>query len=354
MDAPRAIVEVAGGDVHWYDLVEMKFENTLYLAADSFEATFRNNKLLSDWFRKGQEVQIYLGYVKEPSAWSKSELDHVFTGLVDGVKTTFGSSMTVELVGRDYSAPLIDTEYSVAYAERTSSQVAALLAAKYGIAPQVTDTTVIVEKELIADKKEWEVLQALADLEGFVCYVSKDKALYFGPRAEDDDNVVANLVYRTPGMANCEMDFDDSSVGVVNKVTIRHWMGSNKQLIEASAINQQVLDAMGGQVKERIIYEGKAKTIELAQYFADKRLKELSRMVVTGSGICVGNHKMFAEKRVAVSGCGRFDETYYIDKVSHEINKSSGYKCSFDITSVRPDSAEQYRQDLYDNKEKTT
>lgn len=354
MDAPRAIIEVAGVDVRWNDLVNMRFENTLYLAADSFEATFRNDLFLSNWFRKQQEVRIYLGYVKKPAAWSKSELTHVFTGRVDGVKPAFGSSMTIQLLGRDYSGPLIDTEYSIAYSRMTSSQIATHLAMKYGLTPVITPTSVAPDKDLLADKREWEVLQGLADLEGFVCYVSKNKELYFGPRQERDEDVVAEMYYRVPGKANCEIEFDDSTVGVINKVTVRHWLGKDKRLIEASATNSAVLDAMGGQVKEKVIYESKAKTPELARQYAEKRLKELSRMVVTGVGLCTGNPQLSAEKRIRASGFGRFDECYYLEKVIHEMDKGSGYKCSFDITSVRPDSAEQYRQDLYDYKEKKT
>ena len=354
MIAPRAIIEVAGVDVRWHDLIDLRFENTLYLAADSFEATFRNDRYLSDWFRKLQEVKIYLGYVKNPAAWSKGELEHVFTGRIDGVKPKFGDSMTVQLIGRDYSAPLIDTAYSTAYAQRTSSQIATILAEKYGLKPMVTTTPVITDRELLANRKEWEALQAMADLEGFVCYVTKDKELYFGPRKEEDENVVAELNYNVLGISNaCEIEFDDSTVGVVNKVTVRHW-GTNKRLIEASAINQQVLDAMGGQVKERVIYESKAKTYELAKMYAEKRLKELSRVVVTATGNCPGNPKLIAEKKVKISGCGRFDGEYYVEKATHSLSKSEGYKISFDVTSVRPDSAEQYRQDLYDRKGETT
>lgn len=354
MDAPRAIIEVAGVNVRWHDMIDLSFENTLYLAADSFEATFRNDKYLSDWFRKLQQVKIYLGYVKDPAMWSKSELDHVFTGQVDGVKPKFGNPNTVQLIGRDYSAPMIDTEYSVAYAERTSSQIAGLLAEKYGLTPLITTTIAIADRDLYANKKEWEVLQALADLEGFVCYVTKDKELYFGPRREDDEEVVADLNYRAAGLANtAEIDFDDSLVGVVNKVTVRHWLGSNKNLIEASAVNEELLAAMAGQVKERVIYERKAKTYELAQMYAEKRLKELSRSVVTATGIYPGNQKMLAEKKVKVSGCGRFDEAYYLEKVTHKLSKQEGYKTEFNLTSVRPETAEQYRQDLYDYKERT-
>jgi len=354
MDAPRAIVEVAGINVRWHDLIDLSLENTLYLAADSFEASFRNDLYLSDWFRKMQEVKIYLGYVKSPGGWSATELDHIFTGRIDGVKPKFGSSMTVQIIGRDYSAPMIDTEYSVAYADRTSSQIAVILAKKYSLKPLVTTTTAIAGRDLFADKKEWEVLQTLADLEGFVCYVTKDKELYFGPRQDSDEEIVAELNYRAAGLANfTEIEFDDSHVGLINKVTIRHWMGTNKRLIEASAINQALLVAMGGQIKERIFYEGKAKTYDLAKEYAEKRLKQYSRSVVTATGTCPGNQKLFTERRVKVAGCGRFDEIYYIEKVTHALNKQEGYQTTFDLTSVRPDNAEQYRQDLYETKGKT-
>lgn len=350
MNAPRAIVEVAGVNVHWHDLINLRFEDSLYLAANSFEAELRNDQLLSNWFRKHQEVKIYMGYVKNPNYWFKEELSRVFTGIIDGIKPKFNRAMTVQLIGRDYAAHMIDTEYSVAYASQTSSQIAGILAAKYRLTPKIEPTNVVVEKELVTDKKEWEVLQGLADLEGFVAYVTKDKELYFGPRSEEDETIVADLYYKVPGYANCEIEFDDSVVGIVNKVTVRHW-AKGKTLIEASAVNEQVLAAMNGLVRERVIYESKATTKALAKQYAEKRLKKLSRMVITGAGTCAGNEKMLAEKRVKVAGCGRFDETYYIEKATHEYSKS-GYITNFSLTSIRPDSAEQYRQDLYNSKEK--
>lgn len=350
---PRAIVEVAGVNVYWEDILDVKVENTLYLAADSFEITLDNTLLLSDWLRKLQEVKVYLGYVKDAQKWSKSELKHVFTGRIDGVKPKFGDSMTAQIIGRDYSAPLIDTEYSVAYAKRTSSQIAALLAKKYGLKPVITTTTLIAEKDLFTNKKEWEVLQVLADQEGFVCYVTKDKELYFGPRKDTDETVVADLYYRMGEKSNLlEVEFDDSSVGVINKVTVRHWLGrKDKRLIEASVQDDKIIAAMGGQVKERVVYESKAKTFDLAKQLAQKRLKEWARQVVTAQGQCEGNVDLLAEKKVRLAGCGRFSGVYYLEKVTHNYG-TSGFVTDIDVTSLRPDSAEQYRQDLYDHKER--
>ncbi|ADY55140.1 hypothetical protein Sgly_0783 [Syntrophobotulus glycolicus DSM 8271] len=353
MKAPRAILEVSGVNVRWQDILDIRLENTLYLAADSFDATLRNDLLLSDWFRKQQEVKIYFGYVENPQSWTKADLKHLFTGQIDGIKPEWSGKKIVRLIGRDYSSPLIDTEYSIAFENQTSSQIAGILSKKYGLKPVVTNTSAVADKELMANKKEWEVLQALADLEGFVCYVTKDKELYFGPRKETDEAVIAKLYNNGPGQVNCTLNFDDSAVGIVNKVTVRHWLGANKKLIEASTVNQSLLSAMGGQVKERIVYESKAKTVALAKEYAEKRLKEWSRNVVTAEGFCVLNSEMVAEKKVLCQGFGRFTGEYYLNQVTHSLAKSDGAKTEFNLTNLRPDDAEQYRQDLYDNNEKT-
>ncbi|MDI6711463.1 MAG: hypothetical protein QME76_12415 [Bacillota bacterium] len=300
-------------------------------------------------------MRVYIGYVRDPERWTRDELVHVFTGRIDAVRPRFGQSMTVTISGRDLSAPLIDTEYSVAYARRTSSQVASLLAGKYGLRPRISTTNVVVPRDLFADRPEWDILQTLADLEGFVCYVDKDGALYFGPRPAEDEAVIATLAYRRPELAGAirlrEVEIDDSQAGVVNKVTVRHWLGDHKRLIEASVQDDKLIAAMGGRVRERVVYESKATTVDLARKIAARRLKELSRLVVIASGSCPGVPHLAAERKAALVGCGRFDGHYYIERVTHSYSKS-GYTTEVALSTVRPDNAEQYRQDLYDYKER--
>ena len=351
LKAPRAIIEVDGASVKWSDIIDIKVENTLYLAADSFECRLNNESLLSDWFRKEQEVKIFMGYVKDPYNWSKSELTHMFTGRIDGVKPSFDNPATVNIIGRDYSSGMIDTEYSVAYKDITSSSVAHMFATKYHLKPVITDTTTILPKDLYTDKKEWEVLQAAADLDGFVCYVTKDAELYYGERNDQDETVCAELYYNQGSDSNCRIEFDDSSVDVLNKITVRHWVSKETQLVEASSQDDTLIKSMG-RIKERVFYISKIKTVEQAKQYADKLLKKYSRSAVTGNGSCAGNPAMYAEGKVQVTGCGRFSGIYYIDRVTHSLSKSSGYTNSFDITNLRAESAYQYRQDMYNYNEK--
>lgn len=344
---PRAVLEVAGVDVRWTDLISLRLENTLYMAADSFEATLDNQHMLSDWLRKEQEVRIYLGYVSDPERWSKNELVHVFTGKIDGVRPSFGNPKTVQLLGRDYSARMLDTESTIAFKNQKSGQIAQLLAKKYGLkfVGQVGDAD--LDKEMFTNKKEWDILQTLADREGFVCYVTKNKELYFGPRQSSDENQVYTFS-RVLGKENCKIECDDSSVGVITKVTVRHW--HKKKLIQASAENKKLAASLG-QTKERVVFDSKAKTPADAKRIAENKLKEWSRAVVT----CRANTPLLpyleAEKKAKTEGTGRFDGMYYIDRVVHELSRS-GATSETDMTNIRPDTAEQYRNDLYNYQSK--
>ena len=78
-------------------------------------------------------------------------------------------------------------------------------------------------------------------------------------------------------------EFDDSLVGVINYVVVRHWMGRGKRLIEGEAKNQELIDKYGE--KKRVVYDPKAKTEEQAKEIAEKKLKEWSRMVVTAEQV---------------------------------------------------------------------
>lgn len=337
--------------VKFNDVTDLNIEQSLYVAADTFDCTLKNDKLLSDYLRKEMEISFWLGTTTNLSGWNKDELVHVFTGKIDGLRPRFGNEMTEQLVGRDFAARLIDTEFSVAFAKRTASDIAIMLAKRHGLIPDVIPTTTIVEKDLYKDRKEWAILQELADREGFVCYVKKNKILYFGPRKDTDDTVVAELYYRQKEKSNIlEIEFDDSMVGIINYVVVRHWQGKSKKLIEGAAKNQDLINKYGE--KKRVIYDSKAKTKQLAENIAAKKLKEWSRAVVTAQLRLPCAPYMECEKMVSITGCGRFDGKYYIERVRHSYNKSGGWFTECNLTSQRPDSAAQYRQDLYEQQEK--
>lgn len=352
MGEPRCLVEVAGQIVMPDDIYECDVDNTLYLAADSFTVTISNDDLKSDWFRKKQQVKVYYGYVADPQRWYLNDLHHVFTGMIDGVQPKWGTQngTIVDIIGRDYSAPMIDTQNSYAFTNWTSSQIANYFAKKYNLTPIITPTAEIITSDVYQAKKEWDVLQTCAAREGYVCYVTKDLELYFGPRQESDDTVVDTISVIGNGTTGDDLSFDDSSVGVYNKVTVYHYY--KKQLIQGSAQNDQLIASMGGQVVEKVMTDAKAKTNAQATQLAQNYLIQYSRQAITGTfNNLPGNTFYVAEKKVQVVDAGRFSGLYYIEDSNFKYGKQNGFTSSLSLTNIRPDDADQYKQDLY-NKNK--
>lgn len=350
---PRAWVEVAAEPIPWRFLTAAGVENTLYMAADSAELTFRNDTHLSDYLRKAQEVRIWMGYVQNPDHWGRDELQHLFTGPIDGVLPTFGKGMSVRVMCRDYSGPLIDSAFTGSWVNLTTGELATRMFRTRGLNPVVTATETLIEQEMVHNRKEWNVLQAMADRDGFVCYVDKHKNGYYGPRKGEDEVAIASLRYRQgPGSNVQQLDFDDSKVGVINRAVVRHYMGRNRGYVEAVAEDADHIARYG--VLERVFHDAQAKTVPQAQQIADKKLKLYSRLSVTGRGPVIGHPALRAEAKVMVAGCGRFDGPYYIDRAKHSIDKHNGYLTDLTLVNLRPENQFQYRNDLDAERGRTT
>lgn len=350
MGEPRCLVEVAGQIVLPDDIYECDLDLTLYMAASSFDITISNDDLKSDWFQKKQQVKVYYGYVDNPSSWTINDLDHVFTGLTDGVQPQWGGQQgnVVELVGRDYSGQMIDTYNNYAFTNWTSSQIANYFANKYGLTPLVTATTSIVPSDAYQNLQEWDVLQTCAAREGFICYVTKDLELYFGPRQYNSTPVgtISMTAISETATSGDGLSFDDSAVGVYNKVTVIHYY--NGQTIEGSAQNDALIASMG-QVVEKIMTDSTATTTALATQLAQNYLTQYSREAITGSFEDLpGDTAYIVDATVNVVDAGRFGGTYYIEEVQLQYGKQNGFTIqTLSVTNILPDTAYEYKQDLY-------
>lgn len=345
MTFPRAWAEVAGQAVPWQYLLKSQVDNNLYFAADSAEITFKNDTYLSDFLRKQQEVKVWFGLVTDPTRWSRDELTHIFTGQIDGVLPTFSKGMVVKIMCRDYSAPLIDSSFTGTWQNLTTSELATRLFRARGLNPVVTSTETTIDQEMVRDRREWEILQAMAERDGFIAYVDKDRNGYYGPRKGEDEIAVAQLRYRQgPGSNVIEMGFDDSTIGVYNRVVVRHYTGRNGGYVEGVAEDQDLIDRYG--LQQKVIHVAAAKTPAIAKQIAESKLQLYRRTAVTGRGIVVGNPGLRAESKLQVSGFGRFDGPYYINRARHTLDKIAGYEVDIDVASLRPDNAFQYRSDL--------
>ena len=124
-----------------------------------------------------------------------------FVSLVQGVVDCVSIDPTLGLVhldGRDLTSSLIEARTQETFANRTSSEIASLLAGRHNLASHVTPTTTPVGRYYQSEHDritldqfshattEWDLLVFLARQEGFDVFV-QGQALYFQPTAQPAD-----------------------------------------------------------------------------------------------------------------------------------------------------------------------
>lgn len=132
----------------------------------------------SDDFNIGNEVKIFADKDTDPA------VTNIFTGILEGRNFEGeGNSQTLKLLGRDYTARLMDvTIEPVVY---TNSEVSTIVTniisneVKDITTTNVDITTTTLERIAFNHITVYEALKQLAELSGFMFYVDNDKDLHF-------------------------------------------------------------------------------------------------------------------------------------------------------------------------------
>lgn len=352
---PRAIVEFGRTDepevLDWTDIAELEVDVNLTWEADAARLVLDNTRFASDYLRKEMPIRIYTGRVKDRSSYRRQDLRKIFSGRIDGVLPRFTKKdRQVEIRARDMSRILIDAEYSKSVAAASASEVAAAFAKEAGLKAKVSKTTRAPEMETFEKKSRWEVLQILGLREGHIVWVDADEVLHFHPRSYDDP-FIAEYRFDVEPYTILEAEFDDSAVGIPNRIIVLRYLGGG-QYARGEATDERRVEAMGGRVVERTVYSRDAESDEEAEAEAKEILAEKGREAITARLKVEGFPELLADTRIKVRGnLGRFAGDYYINRAVHHLSKRDGYTVDLDLTNIRPEASEVYKDSLADPKQ---
>lgn len=210
---PRGIVKVNGKQVtNW---VEFEVDNNNFFSADTFRCTFAGSGSAgydAIWFSNQQDmfVELFIGFPPNPKNYSVADLTSWIYGQVDHIEIDPVTNM-ITVDGRDLTRVFIDTKTTQKWPNQTSSQIATALAAEHNLTPVVAPTTTLVGKyyeidhvNMSDERSEWDILNYLADLEGFKVWV-RGQSLYFQPspsnKAADTSALQSQLLQVTAQIA---------------------------------------------------------------------------------------------------------------------------------------------------------
>ena len=269
-----------------------------------------------------------------------------FTSFIVGNVDTASESPesgTVTCTGRDLSSLLIEAPTQEQFLNKTSSQIAIILAGRHGLTPQVTATTSDISRFFEIDKDhttlgrhhytttEWDLLSFLAKCEGFDLYL-KGTTLVFQPSTALTSPPWVVQVQRSPYVANvlglqCE---HHKTLAHAITVEVRSFTAKTGKAVLATATsggtgasNQQD-DATKTQVY-RYVFPNMSQT--MANQRATALLTELKNHERSLSFHAPGDLVLTPRSIISLSGTGSpADMNYYADTVTREIDFEGGFR----------------------------
>jgi len=363
--AVRGAVKLNGERITGWQAFDV--ENNSYSNADSFNCTFVCSALPDDrntaWFSAQQDmhVELFAGVPADPSNYSPGELTSWIYGQVDKVAHDPVHGL-ITVSGRDLTRLLIDAKTTEKWQNKTSSQIATILAKRHNLTPQVTATTTPVGKfyeidhESMSDARtEWDMLTHLARLEQFDVRV-RGQTLIFAPRADPTTAPPYPIVWTPPdavtGFPTCNVEGLSLgraltvSRGII--VTVRSWNDAAQKTFTAVYPTSKAKTITPGQSapaggaqnytynipnldQQKALQHAKSKYAEIIQH------EMLCSFDVPGAG----NDALDVDSIVQLKGTGTdWDQLYFPDSLRRSLSFDAGYQLSVNAKNHAPDSQE--------------
>lgn len=357
---PRGAVKVNGELIAGW--VDFELENNTFFSADTFRCKFAGALLPTDrnaiWFSQQQDmfVELFIGFPQSASAFSASDLQSWIYGQVDHIEIDPVTNM-IEVDGRDLTRVFIDTKTTQKWPNQTSSQIATQLAQAHSLTPVVTATTTLVGKyyeidhvNMSDERSEWDILNYLADREGFKVWV-RGQSLYFQPPPDPATATPYQIVWQPVSTASGpKANFESIkltralTVSRGIQVKVRSW---NKKYAKGFTVNypssvktikvgSSAIGA-GGQIYSKTIAN---LTQDQALQYAQNWYQQLVAHEMKIEGLTMpGDNNLDITSIIQFGGTGTaFDQQYFPDSISRSMSFDGAYSMTVGAKNHAPDS----------------
>jgi uncharacterized protein len=285
------------------------------------------------------ELELWMGY------FGKDPLRRMITGPITSAQPSFPASgqPILTVTGQNLLQKLQRDKRSVAYRDRTDSEIARMIGGRLDITVRTDPTAEAGEERhdylLQKDRPSILFLLERARRIGYDLHVGEDEErfLFFGPSV-DVRRVIYQLTY---GRSLTEFQPTLDTTDQVGELTLRSWDNVNKRLIEHTARRSDlrtrgVGDAGGQQQIERSFQQTKetitgwpVQTQQEAQTVSTETLERNAKDMLTARGATVGLPDLRAGSVIHVDGVGkRYSGRYFVTSTTHTIG-DGGYTTQF-------------------------
>ena len=303
-------IEIAGEEAeHVYcDLVLLEVEIDEELAS-MFRMQLTLNRDGGDWtylddaeIRPWQEISI--------SAGLADDNDLLLSGYITQIKPIFGSdlqSAVIEIMGMDKSVAMDRMEILKDWPDKSDSDIAEAIFAKYGLEPDVEATDVVHSEEtstIIQRDTDIQFLRRLALRNGYECYVQGDTGVFKS------------------------LDLDSPSQGVLavhfGEETNTYGFTLELDALMPTGVAMQQIDRLNKTTSSVAIETSDIKVLgaqEAASLLGEKTIPEDGTPI--GKGLrYIGQNSAFGEAEMEALSQGLFQKSEWLIRASGEVNSA--------------------------------
>lgn len=281
----------------------------------SVEIEDRDHRWINGWYpTKGDRITLYLGYDGQPlMPCGDFELDEAEWTSPPDVVTLKGLAAGI--------TPALRTENTVAYEGQTLRQVAETVAMRHRL--QVTGTIDDIRIERITQLKQRDLafLKALAEEYDHVFSIRGDQLVFH--RVADLDAAAADVTLDRADLSR--ISIRDKTRQVYGAAEVRYHNPVTRELLahEVAAATPVTGDTLKVTVRAENQAQADAK--------AKAALAQANRSEAKGTIDMIGEPRLVGGSNLTLTGCGRFDGKWAIERSTHSIDRSKGYTTSIEI-----------------------
>ena len=280
-------------------------------------------------------VELRLGI---DGAWQS-----VIQGEVDSVEIDW-LRHELRLEGRDLSAALIETRTQESFQNRTSSEIAQILAARHGLTAVVTPTTTpvgryyqlehdrIVLNQFAKATTEWDLLVFLAQQEGFDLFVQGNELHFQQPVPQSPPTMTV-----TPDdLIDLRLDRALTLARDI-VVTVKSWNSKQSTAFTQTARAGKGTPSGSGGTPQTYALVRPNLTPDQALQLAQSLLAELSQHERVVSFTMPGELTLTPRSIVALAGTGTaFDQSYFVAEVDRTLSVAGGFVQQVRVKNASP------------------
>ncbi|GAN79769.1 phage late control D family protein [Acidocella aminolytica] len=340
--APRLRITINGADQA--GAIHADIDQTGHYGADTFEAEIalgKSGDYSLAWWADQQNIDVQISVAASNAGASESWVQ-LFDGIVDTVDFDIAPQV-VRISGRDRSSLLIDAPTQEAFPNKTSSEIATLLAERHGLTPNVATTTILVGQYYQLEHStvtlgafshqttEWNLLIYLAQKEGFDLWVSGN-TLNFQPAQSSSGSPIV-VSYKAPFVAspypvmsveNLQLSRNLRLASDI-EVTVKSWDSRANRAYERVVRLPGVHSTATSTVVNYVEVKPGLSPAEALKY-GQTMLAQLSRHERVIHTEMPADTTTTPRQMVQLSSTGSaFDQPYYIDSIRRSLDCNGGF-----------------------------